>query len=344
MRKKKGAVNFTEGYIEAIEGDQICGWAWDELHPGTPTSLDVYDGKTLLATISAEQFRQDLLDAGIGDGKHGFLCTLPRALRGGRRHAVRVKVSGTDVELPRPEPEFPGDVPTPPDRMLLATGIRDASSFKENAQGVARSCKALGKLKPDGSVLDVGCGAGRLAIPLTQYLNDRGDYDGMDINAEMINWCRENISKKYTNFHFQHSDIYNGFYNPHGKRRAAEYEFPYAGDSFDLVFLGSVFTHLLPAEVDHYLSEISRVLRGGGRAMISFFLLENGLLKKGNKKSSWLDFQHEREGYRTINKDMPEAAVAYEEEHVRTLYQRHGFNVVEPIHYGEQDLVVAVRI
>ena len=78
--------------------------------------------------------------------------------------------------------------------------------------------------------------------------------------------------------------------------------------------------------------------------MISFFLLENGLLKKGNKKPSWLDFQHGREGYRTINKDMPEAAVAYEEEHVRTLYQRHGFNIVEPIHYGEQDLVVAVRV
>lgn len=39
----------------------------------------------------------------------------------------------------------------------------------------------LGGLKPSDRVLDVGCGIGRLAIPLTQYLDARGGYAGLDI-------------------------------------------------------------------------------------------------------------------------------------------------------------------
>ena len=39
------------------------------------------------------------------------------------------------------------------------------------------------------------------------------------------------------------------------------------------MLLKSVFTHMLPAAVTTYTSEISRVLKKGGRAVVTYFLL-----------------------------------------------------------------------
>jgi 2-polyprenyl-3-methyl-5-hydroxy-6-metoxy-1,4-benzoquinol methylase len=38
-----------------------------------------------------------------------------------------------------------------------------------------------GGLKPEHRVLDVGCGIGRMAVPLTEYLSGPGEYRGFDI-------------------------------------------------------------------------------------------------------------------------------------------------------------------
>src|SRR6185437_8284340 len=49
-------------------------------------------------------------------------------------------------------------------------------------------------LQPGGAVLDVGCGSGRMALPLAGYLNPEGRYGGFDVSREAIAWCTENIS------------------------------------------------------------------------------------------------------------------------------------------------------
>src|SRR5262249_46340342 len=46
----------------------------------------------------------------------------------------------------------------------------------------------LGRLRPTDRVLDVGCGIGRMAVPLTRYLTAAGRYDGFDITARSIAW------------------------------------------------------------------------------------------------------------------------------------------------------------
>jgi SAM-dependent methyltransferase len=331
----------TEGRVDSVEADQIAGWAWDENHPDSPVVLDIHDGKRLLATISADQFRQDLFDAGKGNGKHGFCYPMAFSLTDGKVHTIRVTASGTDVELPHLQTMCSDDIPSPPKEMLLTTGHPDAKAFREAGQGVVAACRVLCKLRPHQKVLDVGCGVGRLAIPLTRYLSDRGSYDGIDIIPQMIDWCMENISTKYPNFRFQLADVYNGFYNPSGLLKATEYTFPYRVESFDLVFLGSLFTHLLPAEMENYFREIARVLKGGGRCMISFFILDGGSFKQAEKKPSDLEFKYKCEGYCTANKNVPEAAVAYEEEYLRALYRQYRLKIVEPIQFGVQDLVVA---
>jgi SAM-dependent methyltransferase len=192
----------------------------------------------------------------------------------------------------------------------------------------------LGELKSNERVLDVGCGIGRMAMPLTNYLNGGGKYEGFDVVPQNIRWCQENITASYPNFRFQLADVYNKEYNPKGTHRASEYTFPYKDESFDFVISTSVFTHMLPEEVSNYISEIDRVMKGGGRAMITFFLLNQESLKLIESGMSNIDFRYDFGVYRTKEKGIPEAAVAYREDYVRNLYSENGLEIVEPIHYG----------
>jgi SAM-dependent methyltransferase len=176
----------------------------------------------------------------------------------------------------------------------------------------------------------------------------------MDIVTNWINWCRNNITPKYPRFNFQVADIFNGVYNPAGKYKANEYKFPYKDNTFDFVFLTSVFTHMLPEDVENYLSEIRRVLVNGGKCMITFFLLNDEAEKCINSNLSTLDLKYGAEKYRIINQNKPEAAIAYYENFVRELYKRNNLNIIEPIHYGSwcgrkkflsyQDMVLAIKV
>lgn len=208
-------------------------------------------------------------------------------------------------------------------------------------------------LQPHESVLDVGSGSGRMAVPLTVYLSEEGTYEGFDISAEAVRWCRERITTVFPNFRFQVSDIYNAAYNPQGKYPAAEYRFPYEDRTFDFVFLTSVFTHLLPRDMEHYFSEIARVLKPGGRCLITYFLLNEESTPMNDGGRGILNFAERGELYRTINRSRPEDAVAYEEKFIRSLYEKYGLVVSEPVYYGSwcgrekflslQDMVLAYK-
>ena len=211
----------------------------------------------------------------------------------------------------------------------------------------------LGSLKPNETVLDVGCGIGRMAAPLTKYLDKNGSYEGFDIVNVGIDWCKREISRRYPYFHFQLVDVFNKNYNPDGKYRAAEYRFPYKNESFDFLFLTSVFTHMLPQDIENYISEIARVLRKEGRCLITFFFLNKETLKHIETKKSTLDLKFVPDDYRTVDKDTPEAAIAYAEQFIRGLYGKYGLNIKEPSYYGSwsgrndflsyQDIIVATR-
>ena len=210
----------------------------------------------------------------------------------------------------------------------------------------------LAKLKPDEHVLDVGSGTGRMARPLTRYLKG-GTYDGIDIVDESVRWCRK-VYARYPNFQFHYSDIYNSLYNGNGRYQASEYRFPFESSSFDFAFLGSVFTHMLAKDMENYLAELTRVLKKGGRCLITYFLLYPESLQRINDKVSPLTFAHEVGGSRVEMKATPEYCVAYEETRIRQLYEKFGFAVQEPVYCGSwcgrkdwlsyQDLVVATKV
>lgn len=207
------------------------------------------------------------------------------------------------------------------------------------------------QLKPHERVLEIGSGIGRMAIPLTSYLDKSGSYVGMDIVDEGIAWCRKKITPKFPNFTFFRSDIYNEQYNPKGQYHALEYHFPFEDASFDFVFLTSVFTHMLRRDIDHYLSEISRVLRPGGRCLITYFLLNPETFTFMQNATHPFKFSYE--DCLVIDNKMPEASIAHPEDKIRDLYDKYRLQISEPIRYGKwsgrpdyvssQDIVVAVK-
>ena len=237
---------------------------------------------------------------------------------------------------------------TPPKRLVFSVG----GNFKAGGKFLEHFIE-LGGLKPSDRVLDAGCGIGRMAVPLTKYLSEQGSYEGFDISGKSINWCKKNITPKYPNFRFQLADIYNKRYNPRGKQKSSQYKFPYGDSSFDFVFLTSVFTHMLPKDIDNYLSEISRVLKPGKKCLVTFFLLNEDSSRAIEEKASGLNFKFRADGYRTVCEVTPEKAVAYDEGAIRRLFDNHKLDIVEPIHYGcwcrkanflsYQDIIVAQR-
>lgn len=94
---------------------------------------------------------------------------------------------------------------------------------------------------------------------------------------------------------------------------------------------------MLPADVTHYVGEIARVLKPGGRVLATYFLLKPGL----STARGTMHFSIEGPGYRTISAAHPEAAIALPESFVVSLYERHNLKVDLPIEYGFQDVIVA---
>lgn len=242
----------------------------------------------------------------------------------------------------------------PPNGMLF-DGSTTGEEFKSVGEGFTQYFLiAHAQLKPEEKVLDVGCGIGRNARVLANYLNQNGSYDGIDIVPRGIEWCTEHYSK-FPNFRFQLADVHNRHYNPNGKYDASKYRFPYDDETFNLVFLSSVFTHMLPGDMANYFCEIARILRKGGRSVITYFLLNPESLRNIdiNKNSIKVPFIYESQTCRIADENVPETTVAHDERVVRSLYECNKLSVIE-ITYGSwcgrrelvgsfQDVIIAVK-
>jgi SAM-dependent methyltransferase len=218
------------------------------------------------------------------------------------------------------------DALTPP-RGLRAVGAGD---FRAVGRAFVDSFREIGGLRPSDRVLDVGCGIGRMAVPLTDYLNGSGSYDGFDVVSSDIRWCRRTISSRHPRFHFVHADCANAEYNPGGRIDARQFRFPWPDASFDFAFATSLFTHLLPAAAENYFSEIARTLAPDGRLYFTAFLVNErsrGEMERG--RTSYV-FPHEVGGAYTRNPNNPESAIAWEEASLMALLHRAGLRPLAP--------------
>jgi SAM-dependent methyltransferase len=234
---------------------------------------------------------------------------------------------------------------TPPRRLVGYVGDYTFQATGEEFLGYFRDLAALA---PTDRVLDIGCGIGRMARVLAGVLQPPGSYDGFDVVASGIDWCRAHYTHTPVPFRFQHADLYNTAYNPTGTQQPAEYRFPYADASFDLAVATSLFTHLLTDTADRYLAEAARVLAPGGRLFSTWFLLAGD-----QALAPPPPFQLEPAVGPIAIADpaVPEAAVAFDEAWLRDRLAAHGFDLgtIERGRWGGrpgrslQDLVVAYR-
>jgi ubiquinone/menaquinone biosynthesis C-methylase UbiE len=218
----------------------------------------------------------------------------------------------------------------PPKQLREYIGAGDFESVGESFVNIITNHCSL---KGDEYVLDIGCGTGRTAIPLAKYLS-KGHYDGFDIVSNAIEWNKKYITAQYPHFNFIHSDVYNKHYNNSSTIQASSYTFPYPDEHFDLILLASVFTHMYPKDFEHYLSEISRVLKKNGKCIMTFFLLNDESRNLMTGQNSLINFQFNFDGFSSNNKETPELAIALPEDFVITLLKKYNFEYVEPFNYG----------
>jgi SAM-dependent methyltransferase len=228
-----------------------------------------------------------------------------------------------------------------PDRL---DGSRNAREFIAIGESTVDWLIGLG-LAPHHRVLDVGSGIGRMALPLTRHLRDGGSYDGLEVAPYKVAYARKTISNRFHHFRFHHADVFNHYYNPTGRQRAAAYAFPFESEAFDFVFLISVFTHMLPGDVERYVSEIGRVLKPGGTCVVSMCLSDATIGEPYHRYSDVCEL------YRL---DEPEHGVIYVERHVCELFEQHRLHV-DTISYGywrqrpgschkrPQDILIAIK-
>lgn len=106
-------------------------------------------------------------------------------------------------------------------------------------------------LSKDGYLIDVGCGSGRLAKPLSQY--HTGKYLGIDVVPELVAYARNLVNRPDWRF-----------------ETARGLSIPEEDGKADVVCFFSVFTHLLHEQTYTYLKDAKRVLKPDGRIVFSF--------------------------------------------------------------------------
>lgn len=146
-------------------------------------------------------------------------------------------------------------------RLLVRSLMQRYPIDEAMSRAVGGSYDALGEiekslliqcgLEPQHTLVDVGCGSGRLAKALVPYL-DRGRVLGTDVVPELLDYAKQGC--------------------PPGWQFALvdDIRIPFPTSSADFACFFSVFTHLLHEETYCYLLEAQRVVRPGGRIVFSF--------------------------------------------------------------------------
>ena len=221
-------------------------------------------------------------------------------------------------------------IPLPPEKLIAGIGC----GFLPVAFEFLHYFVDLVGIKPDERVLDVGCGCGRLAIPLAIYLDPQhGSYQGFDIVDDAISWAQNNIQSRFPHTSFSKVEVYNRWYNPKGSIVPDKFVFPLKDESIDFVFLTSVFTHMLEAELKNYLRQIARVLKPKGRVLMTAFLLNERSQERQAKGLSAVTFPYQLGRAQIADRHNPEGAVAYEEAIFLRWLEEAGLTA-RPIYYG----------
>lgn len=161
---KKG--DTVAGYIEVLEETRVAGWAWCRGRPEAPVEIEIRLDDRVLQRARADRFRQDLLRAGIGSGRHGFNIVfeepVPPEQKGKLAAFVRCDEGGPLLPLAMPTSKAPG-----------RTTKNSAADHPEEKAGLG-SHAILTAIADLRKAMDerLGAGNGDLRSALTRYATD----------------------------------------------------------------------------------------------------------------------------------------------------------------------------
>lgn len=154
--------------------------------------------------------------------------------------------------------------PIPPDHVIMRTSVLGEEHVKEvlnrdiyfssGYQQVLHWIQVLERngfnIRTASTIMELGCGSGRLLRHWRCIDGIR--LIGTDVEADKIEWCKENLSG---------IEFYANEYDPPIKDIEA--------NTADLIYACSVFTHIPLATQDSWLAEMNRILKPGGYLLVS---------------------------------------------------------------------------
>ena len=210
-----------------------------------------------------------------------------------------------------------------------------ASIFEAAALHMSDAIDRLGLLAPDANVLDAGCGAAAMALQWQPRMGPGFRYTGFDVHEPSIKWCTKHFAKD-PRFTFVYADVSSSY----GKATTPldAFSFPVESESIDFELAKSLFTHLLPAEVEHYLAQTRRVLAPTGRALLTAFLFDD---TDPLFQTPAFPFGDPGSAVRWRLQARPAAAIAYGRAYFTKLVEEAGLRIVtfEPGYWPGHDAV-----
>jgi len=240
---------------------------------------------------------------------------------------------------------------TPPAMTSLLVGAGD---FETIGNMIKFELIETTRLNKNSIILEIGCGYGRVAVALTDLHCSPGRYDGVEIVKKAVEWCTKEITSRYPNFRFHHADVSNPYAGRKNSRLASKYRLPFEDNTYDVVYLTSVFSHMRPNDIRAYLNEVSRVMKHHEKCFITYYLIDDFAVSQISSKRVSRDFCHDFVDFLSTNKRIPEQTIAVSESLIKSFYKKAGLVIDEPILHGSwsnrekyfsfQDAIVATKL
>jgi ubiquinone/menaquinone biosynthesis C-methylase UbiE len=241
--------------------------------------------------------------------------------------------NGQSYILPKPVADdhmYDPGLPLPPKELWEGYGAIPEHYLSSGRQGVRIMRDILAasgfRFETGSRVLDFGCASGRM-MRWFKDLSEQCELWGADIGAPNISWCQRYLSPP---FRFVTTTTF-----PH---------LPFEDRYFDLIYAGSVFTHIADL-ADTWLLELKRILRVGGKLYITIHDQHSIDVLLNKHPDNWLtrsivsfdkDHPFMKDFAVAVMWSTPKAAqVFYDREYLRRSLERH-FRVlsIHPDSYG----------
>jgi 2-polyprenyl-3-methyl-5-hydroxy-6-metoxy-1,4-benzoquinol methylase len=182
-------------------------------------------------------------------GMEAYRFSVNVATRSRQLITIGLGVNGRSVN-PLRDVYFPlGPAKVPEDERHRRVSGKQGTAFSFVATGYSTAhliCElAMIHGRPEGPVLDWGCGCGRIA----QFIA-MPDLHGCDIDADNVRWCQEHLNGRFVSI-------------------SPGEQTPYPDEKFSLVYGISIFTHLTAEYEALWLEELRRIVKPHGLILLS---------------------------------------------------------------------------